>query len=205
MYCLHPCASPVSNVATVLVSQTSPAVVTHCYPFRSPAAWLLAAGCLAGWAAAAPLACTCSAPDRQQPPVPATGLVMEVAPDGDAMEYIAQRGGLPEDEARWFFQQLVLGMDFLQAKGTALTYSGGSTSHPEVLPHILSVGSVGNHCGVVDASISKPYQGQAHQPGQPHSSTALQCQADPPPTLLNDTRCSHASSSTCPAMVATDH
>ena len=44
---------------------------------------------------------------------------MECAPDGDAMEYVQQKGGLPEDEARWFFQQIVLATDYLHAKGAA--------------------------------------------------------------------------------------
>ncbi|GAB4823728.1 hypothetical protein N2152v2_010774 [Parachlorella kessleri] len=50
---------------------------------------------------------------------PYFGLVMECAPDGDAMEYVQQQGGLPEGEARWFFQQIVLAMDYLHAQGAS--------------------------------------------------------------------------------------
>ena len=37
---------------------------------------------------------------------------MEYAPGGDLFRYVAARRGLPEDEARWFFQQLMIAVDY---------------------------------------------------------------------------------------------
>jgi serine/threonine protein kinase len=34
-----------------------------------------------------------------------------------ALQYVVSRRGLPESEARWFFQQLMLGMDYCHRKG----------------------------------------------------------------------------------------
>lgn len=48
---------------------------------------------------------------------PYLGIVMEFVPGGDMFQYVVQRRGLPENEARWFFQQLVLGMDYAHRKG----------------------------------------------------------------------------------------
>lgn len=39
-------------------------------------------------------------------------IVMEYAPGGDLFAYVAQRRGLSEERARWFFQQLVVGLDY---------------------------------------------------------------------------------------------
>jgi len=44
-------------------------------------------------------------------------IVMEFVPNGDMFGYVVSRRGLPENEARWFFQQLVLGMDYCHRKG----------------------------------------------------------------------------------------
>jgi serine/threonine protein kinase len=40
------------------------------------------------------------------------GIVMEYAAGGDMFEYVAQKEGLHENEARWFFQQLVMAIDY---------------------------------------------------------------------------------------------
>ncbi len=40
------------------------------------------------------------------------GIAMEFAPGGDMFEYVVKKNGLREDEARWFFQQLVVGLDY---------------------------------------------------------------------------------------------
>jgi len=45
------------------------------------------------------------------------GLAMEFAPGGDMFEYVVKKGGLREDEARWFFQQLVVAMDYCHRMG----------------------------------------------------------------------------------------
>lgn len=39
-------------------------------------------------------------------------IVMEFAPGGDMFEYVVRKNGLREDEARWFFQQLIVGLDY---------------------------------------------------------------------------------------------
>lgn len=44
-------------------------------------------------------------------------IVMEYVPGGDVMQYIRRRNGLTEDEARWFFQQLILGLDYCHRMG----------------------------------------------------------------------------------------
>jgi serine/threonine protein kinase len=37
---------------------------------------------------------------------------MEYAAGGDLFRYVSARRGLPEDEARWFFQQLMIAVDY---------------------------------------------------------------------------------------------
>jgi serine/threonine-protein kinase SRK2 len=60
---------------------------------------------------------------NHQYPVPATlsqvfltkthlVLAMEYAAGGDLFRYVSARRGLPEDEARWFFQQLMVAVDY---------------------------------------------------------------------------------------------
>lgn len=39
-------------------------------------------------------------------------IVMEYVAGGDMFAYVKRRGGLEEDEARWFFQQLVMALDY---------------------------------------------------------------------------------------------
>jgi len=40
-------------------------------------------------------------------------------PGGDMFEYVVRKGGLKESEARWFFQQLIVGVDYLHRMGVA--------------------------------------------------------------------------------------
>lgn len=42
------------------------------------------------------------------------GIVMDVAPGGTLRAHMKRQPGcrLPEDSARWFFQQLIIGMDY---------------------------------------------------------------------------------------------
>lgn len=44
-------------------------------------------------------------------------IVMEYAAGGDVMDYMKKKEGLKEDEARWFFQQLILGLDYCHKMG----------------------------------------------------------------------------------------
>jgi serine/threonine-protein kinase SRK2 len=46
-------------------------------------------------------------------------IVMEYASGGDMFDYVLKRGGLCEDEARWFFQQLIVATDFVHRTGLA--------------------------------------------------------------------------------------
>ena len=48
---------------------------------------------------------------------PYLAIVMEYVPNGDMFAHVVSKRGLPEAEARWFFQQLVLGMDYCHRKG----------------------------------------------------------------------------------------
>lgn len=48
---------------------------------------------------------------------PYLAIVMEFVPGGDMFQYVVSRRGLPESEVRWFFQQLILGMDYCHRKG----------------------------------------------------------------------------------------
>lgn len=41
------------------------------------------------------------------------GIAMEFAAGGDMFEYVVRKGGLRENEARWFFQQLVVAVDYI--------------------------------------------------------------------------------------------
>jgi len=47
------------------------------------------------------------------------GIAMEYASGGDLFDYTVKRGGLKEDEARWFFQQLICAVDYMHTKGVA--------------------------------------------------------------------------------------
>lgn len=38
---------------------------------------------------------------------------MEYAAGGDMFEHVVRKGGLKESEARWFFQQLLVGVDYV--------------------------------------------------------------------------------------------
>lgn len=44
-------------------------------------------------------------------------ITMEYAPGGDMFEYVVRKNGLREDEARWFFQQLIVGLDYCHRMG----------------------------------------------------------------------------------------
>ena len=40
-------------------------------------------------------------------------IAMEYAAGGDMFEHVVKKGGLKESEARWFFQQLIVGVDYI--------------------------------------------------------------------------------------------
>lgn len=41
------------------------------------------------------------------------GIVMEYLAGGNMHEYVMRKGRLKESEARWYFQQLIVGVDYL--------------------------------------------------------------------------------------------
>jgi serine/threonine protein kinase len=45
-------------------------------------------------------------------------IVMEHVPGGDILELVNEQGALPEEEARWLFQQVVVGLLYLHSKGS---------------------------------------------------------------------------------------
>ena len=49
-------------------------------------------------------------------------IAMEYAAGGDMFEYVVRKGGLRESEARWFFQQLIVAVDYIHrmVRGVAL-------------------------------------------------------------------------------------
>ena len=74
----------------------------------------MAAVCLCGFDAAAA--------GLPQLPLPAMqvfltqqylAIAMEYAAGGDMFEHVVRKGGLKESEARWFFQQLIVGVDYV--------------------------------------------------------------------------------------------
>jgi serine/threonine-protein kinase SRK2 len=46
-------------------------------------------------------------------------IAMEYAAGGDMFEHVVRKGGLKESEARWFFQQLIVGVDYVHRMGVA--------------------------------------------------------------------------------------
>ena len=46
-------------------------------------------------------------------------IVMEYVPGGDLVEYIRQHRDVSEDMVRWFFQQLIIGLDYCHRMGVA--------------------------------------------------------------------------------------
>ena len=47
------------------------------------------------------------------------GIALELAAGGDLFQLVAQCRGLPEPDARWYFQQLALALDYCHRKGVA--------------------------------------------------------------------------------------
>lgn len=54
-----------------------------------------------------------------RPPLPV--LVMEYAAGGDLFKYVSLHRGLSEDDARWFFQQIIFAIDYCERCPTAAT------------------------------------------------------------------------------------
>ncbi len=58
-------------------------------------------------------------------------IAMEYAAGGDMFEYVVRKGGLRESEARWFFQQLIVAVDYIHRMVRALAPKLGSHSGGE--------------------------------------------------------------------------
>eukprot|EP00210_Caulerpa_lentillifera_P003735 g3568.t1 len=46
-------------------------------------------------------------------------IAMEYAPGGDLFDYVVKRKGLKEEQTRWFFQQLIIAIDYCHRMGVA--------------------------------------------------------------------------------------
>ena len=51
-------------------------------------------------------------------------IAMEYAAGGDMFEHVVRKGGLKESEARWFFQQLLVGVDYVHRMVSAPCKAG---------------------------------------------------------------------------------
>lgn len=52
------------------------------------------------------------------------GIAMEYAAGGDMFQHVTNKRGLSEDEARWFFQQLILGLDYCHKMVSPVAWHG---------------------------------------------------------------------------------
>ena len=89
-------------------------------------------------------------------------IVMEHLPEGDLFQYLQQRRSLPESEARWCFQQLVLAIDY---------------SHRVVSSQAEPAGQPGKavlRCPAGGAATSTP--ACSRWPGPPSSASQTQAQ-----------------------------
>lgn len=73
-------------------------------------------------------------------------IAMEYAAGGDMFEHVVRKGGLKESEARWFFQQLLVGVDYVHrmvslwstSKQWLLTYGESQGQHQQlILPGLM--------------------------------------------------------------------
>lgn len=87
-------------------------------------------------------------------------IAMEYAAGGDMFEHVVRKGGLKESEARWFFQQLLVGVDYVhrmvrQLSGTSKYASLHSNSSEETQQASASnTHGLCMHCRVLQTGIS---------------------------------------------------
>lgn len=61
-------------------------------------------------------------------------IAMEFVAGGDMFEYVVRKGGLKESEARWFFQQLIVGVDYLHRMVRRPACSAAKHGHARLEP-----------------------------------------------------------------------
>lgn len=64
-------------------------------------------------------------------------IVMEFANGGDMFQLVVANRGLPEQDARWYFQQLIIAVDYCH-KMVQYTFGGAAPSacHPCFMSHL---------------------------------------------------------------------
>ncbi len=75
-------------------------------------------------------------------------IAMEYVAGGDMFEYVVRKGGLKESEARWFFQQLIIGVDYLHRMVHLLPHCAKLTLVAQARQRRLPLGLESNHCEV---------------------------------------------------------
>ena len=89
-------------------------------------------------------------------------IAMEYAAGGDMFEHVVRKGGLKESEARWFFQQLLVGVDYVH-RMVSFRHQVHTNTRQQLLAD-LSAGAQMPHasgpssktCGASIAPFSKP-------------------------------------------------
>ena len=90
-------------------------------------------------------------------------IAMEYAAGGDMFEHVVRKGGLKESEARWFFQQLLVGVDYVH-RMVSFRHQQVHTNSRQQLLAGLSAGAQMPHasvpfsktCGAGTAPVGKP-------------------------------------------------
>lgn len=70
-------------------------------------------------------------------------IAMEYAAGGDMFEHVVRKGGLKESEARWFFQQLLVGVDYVHRMVSAPHSAGPAAGYFGLIffPELLLYGN----------------------------------------------------------------
>lgn len=66
---------------------------------------------------------------------------MEYAPGGDMFQYVVKERGLDETEARWFYQQLIFGLDYCHKK-VSMTAGDNMLLLPNLLEKVVLAAGV---------------------------------------------------------------
>jgi len=74
-------------------------------------------------------------------------IAMEYAAGGDMFEHVVRKGGLKESEARWFFQQLLVGVDYVH-RMVSFRHQNVHTNSRQQLSCGLSAGAHMSHASV---------------------------------------------------------